>query len=82
MITFYILLNCLLAVLEPVLTALPFWFQRPNAKELLKHRFIRNARRSPRLLERIRCVQQFLLLVFVSLTRFLPVILFSNEIQT
>jgi hypothetical protein len=30
-------------------------FQRPTAKELLRHRFIRNARKSPRLLERIRC---------------------------
>ncbi|KAJ6950154.1 hypothetical protein NC651_003968 [Populus alba x Populus x berolinensis] len=28
--------------------------QRPTAKELLRHRFIRNARKSPRLLERIR----------------------------
>ncbi|XP_010675492.1 uncharacterized protein LOC104891490 isoform X2 [Beta vulgaris subsp. vulgaris] len=28
--------------------------ERPSAKELLKYRFIRNARRSPRLLERIR----------------------------
>ncbi|KAF9588197.1 hypothetical protein IFM89_008211 [Coptis chinensis] len=28
--------------------------QRPSAKELLRHRFIRNARRSPKLLERIR----------------------------
>ncbi|OIV92442.1 hypothetical protein TanjilG_25172 [Lupinus angustifolius] len=29
-------------------------FNRPSAKELLKHRFIRNARKSPKLSERIR----------------------------
>lgn len=31
------------------------WLQRPSARELLKLRFIRNARKSPRLQERIRC---------------------------
>ncbi|KAB5521418.1 hypothetical protein DKX38_025737 [Salix brachista] len=36
---------------NPVLSSLHI---RPFAKDLLKHRFIRNARKSPRLLERIR----------------------------
>ncbi|KAG6756425.1 hypothetical protein POTOM_039853 [Populus tomentosa] len=41
---------------DPVFTALckQSLVGRPNAKDLLKHRFIRNARKSPRLLERIR----------------------------
>ncbi|CAA0808538.1 Protein kinase superfamily protein [Striga hermonthica] len=34
--------------------------ERPSAKELLKHRFIRNARKSPRLLEKIRDRPKFL----------------------
>ncbi|THU74204.1 hypothetical protein C4D60_Mb04t30900 [Musa balbisiana] len=34
--------------------------ERPSAKELLRHRFIRNARRSPRLLERIREKPKFI----------------------
>lgn len=33
--------------------------QRPSAKELLKHRFIKNARKTPKLLERIRYVMLF-----------------------
>ncbi|KAF9672778.1 hypothetical protein SADUNF_Sadunf11G0079600 [Salix dunnii] len=39
---------------EASIYSLFFSDMRPNAKDLLKHRFIRNARKSPRLLERIR----------------------------
>ncbi|KAK3034987.1 hypothetical protein RJ639_033365 [Escallonia herrerae] len=43
--------------------------QRPSAKELLKHRFIRNARKSPKLLERIRERPKFQLKEDVETTR-------------
>ncbi|KAK2968425.1 hypothetical protein RJ640_004431, partial [Escallonia rubra] len=43
--------------------------KRPSAKELLKHRFIRNARKSPKLLERIRERPKFQLKEDVETTR-------------
>jgi hypothetical protein len=37
-------------------SSLSHFLQRPSAKELLKHRFIKNARKTAKLLERIRFV--------------------------
>ncbi|CAA6658186.1 unnamed protein product [Spirodela intermedia] len=43
--------------------------ERPSAKDLLKHRFIRNARKSPKLLERIRERPKFSTLEHMETTR-------------